>query len=44
MYAGGMSRPAARRLAKYLRNLGISCRVLRHAAPGGKTFWTVERT
>jgi hypothetical protein len=38
-----MCRNAARRLARYFRKLGICCRVLRHRAPSGKVFFTVER-
>ena len=39
-----MTRAAARRLARYLRRIGQPCRVVRHGAPGGRCFYTVERT
>jgi hypothetical protein len=38
-----MCRAAAHRYAKYLRSVGIACRVLRHRAPSGKAFYSVKR-
>ena len=38
------NRTAARRLARYYRSIGITCRVLRHRAPSGESFFTVERS
>jgi hypothetical protein len=38
-----MQKRAARCLARYYRRLGVRCRIARHAAPGGGTFWNVRR-
>jgi hypothetical protein len=38
-----MSRPAARRLARYYRRIGIACRILRSTAPNGLHSYAVER-
>lgn len=38
-----MCRAAAIRLRRYLRRAGIACHMLRHAAPDGRFFYTVER-
>jgi hypothetical protein len=38
-----MCRNSALRFARYLRKLGIACRVIKHRAPSGKLFFRVQR-